>query len=66
VSPNIHPIQAGGSHPTGGVHTEQAKAFKSNDADEWQYWSRPFSEWGTSKRTVAAYLGFVYRLWETQ
>jgi hypothetical protein len=66
VSPNIHPIQGGGTHPTGGVHSEQAKAFKSNGTDEWQYWSRPFQDWGASKRTVAIYMGFIYRLWETQ
>jgi hypothetical protein len=66
VSPNIHPIQPGGSHPTGGVHADQARAFKSNDADQWQYWSRPFQNWGQTKRTVTVYMAFIWRLWETQ
>jgi hypothetical protein len=59
VSPAIHPVQAGGSHPTGGVHASPFGAA-------WQYWSRPFPLWPQSARTAAAYMGHVYTLWATQ
>jgi hypothetical protein len=66
VAPNIHPIQPGGMHPNGGVHADQARAFKANDQEEWQYWSRPYPDWGATKRTVTVYMAFIWRLWETQ
>lgn len=60
VSPQIHQILSGGEHPTGGVH--QSPDF----GGEWQYWSRPFQNWAQSKKTVAAYMSHIWRLWETQ
>jgi hypothetical protein len=59
VSPQIHPMVSGGTHPTGGIH---ASPFGGG----WQYWSRPFQNWAQSKKTVAAYMSHVWRLWETQ
>lgn len=60
VSPQIHPLQSGGVHPTGGVH--QSPAF----GGEWQYWSRPFTGWPQSKKTVAAYMSHIWCLWDSQ
>ena len=59
VSPQIHPLLSGGTHPTGGIH---ASPF----GGEWQYWSRPFQNWAQSKMTVAAFMNHIWRLWETQ
>jgi len=63
VSPRILPISGGGGvHPTGGVH-----AWNHFDSvgGEWEYWSRPFSQWNLSRRTVAAYMAHVFKLWAT-
>jgi hypothetical protein len=59
VSPHIHPIGQAGGHPAGAVHA-------SDFGSDWQYWSRPFSDWATSKRTVAAYMSHIWRLWDSQ
>jgi hypothetical protein len=66
VSPRIHPIHAQNDipHPRGGVHL--SAEFEKGAGGEWQYWSRPCSDWGQRKRTVAAYMAHVWRLWETQ
>lgn len=66
VSPDIHPINPHGQHPAGAVHREHAAAFQRALGGTWQYWSRPFSNWGTSKKTVAAYMSHVWRLWDSQ
>jgi hypothetical protein len=66
VSPHIHPIIAGGEHPTGGIHQSQAAPFQDALGGNWQYWSRPFPRWHTSKKTVAAYMAHIWRLWDSQ
>jgi hypothetical protein len=63
VSPPIHANQSGGTHPTGGIHDSPFAGFRDQ---KWQYWSRPFAEWGQTKKTVAAYLGHLWKLWDTQ
>ena len=63
VSPRIHPFQAGGSHPTGGVH---AWPQFNGAGGEWQYWSRPCNDWRAGKRDVAAYMAHILKLWATQ
>lgn len=66
VSPHIHPISgSGGVHPTGGIHRGSFTQF-DGAGGEWQYWSRPFIDWRASKKTVAAYLAHVLKLWATQ
>ncbi len=66
VSPHIQPIHPGNdkSHPAGGVH--QSPEFQRLAGGDWQYWSRPFQEWGQRKRTVTTYMAHLWRLWETQ
>jgi len=63
VSPSILPLRPeSGLHPSHGVH---ANRF-TRDGTDWQYWSRPFNEWNQRKKTVEAYMGHIFRLWETQ
>jgi hypothetical protein len=63
VSPSIHPVKPeNGAHPLHGIH---ANRF-TTDGTDWQYWSRPFSEWNQRKKTVEAYMGHILHLWETQ
>jgi hypothetical protein len=63
VSPSIHPLKPeSGTHPLHGVH---ANRFTTDDGD-WQYWSRPFSDWKERKKTVATYMSHIRHLWETQ
>ncbi len=66
VSPHIHPIHPAGDigHPLGAVH--ESKAFEQGAGGQWQYWSRPFTGWGQTKKTVAAYMSHVWRLWDSQ
>jgi hypothetical protein len=67
VSPHIHPINTnGGPHPTGSVHQSHAAAFQDALGGVWQYWSRPFPDWAASKKTVAAYMSHIWRLWDSQ
>ena len=68
VSPRIHPLHTNSDlgHPLGGVHEAHAEPFMQGAGGEWQYWSRPYPNWATSKKTVVAYMGHIYRLWETQ
>ena len=66
ISKIIHPVQSGGTHPTGGIHRDQARPFQDGLGGEWQYWSRPPAEWAASKKTVAAYMSHVWRLWDSQ
>jgi hypothetical protein len=66
VSSLIHPTQSGGAHPTGGVHRDQALPFQQALSGQWQYWSRPPADWAVSKKTVAAYMSHVWRLWDSQ
>ncbi|MFO1114416.1 MAG: hypothetical protein U1E28_01920 [Beijerinckiaceae bacterium] len=63
VSPRVLPISGGGgSHPNGGIH--DWKDFDSAGG-EWEYWSRPFNEWGLGRKTVGAYMAHVCKLWAT-
>ena len=66
VSPGIHPIHQSNDqpHPTGGVHP--SAEFQRLAGGSWQYWSRPFQNWGQTKRTVTVYMAHIWRLWETQ
>ncbi len=66
VSPQIHPIHGnnGKAHPKGGIHP--SPEFQKVAGGDWQYWSRPCPDWGQRKRTVAAYMSHIWRLWETQ
>ena len=66
ISPHIHPIKTDGHHPTGGIHQSQAEPFQRALGGEWQYWSRPYPDWATGKKTVAAYLSHIWRLWDSQ
>jgi hypothetical protein len=64
VSPRIHAFKDGGAHPTGGVI--KSPDFEAAAGGEWQYWSRPFKDWGQVKKTVACYMSHVWRLWDSQ
>ncbi len=67
VSPHIHPIKSEGGHPTGAVHRSHSQPFEAGAGGEWQYWSRPFSDWAQSKKKSAAvYMSHVWRLWDSQ
>ena len=66
VCPEIHPINSGGKHPLGAIHKSHAQPFEAGAGGAWQYWSRPFSDWSRSKRTVAAYMSHVWKLWDSQ
>lgn len=65
VSPHIHPLVAGGTHPTGGIHEQHSAAFLTTGG-RWQYWSRPFPNWAQEKKSVAVYMSHIWRLWDTQ
>lgn len=54
LSPRLLPLHPANDlpHPQGGVH-------ESPFGPEWEYWSRPFTGWGKTDRTVAAYLGHI-------
>jgi hypothetical protein len=64
VSPRIHAFQSGGNHPIGGIL--KSPDFEAGAGGEWQYWSRPFNEWGATKKSVATYLSHVWQLWDSQ
>lgn len=66
VSPHIHPINSDGPHPAGHVHQAHAVPFEQSAGGQWQYWSRPFLDWATSKKTVASYMSHIWRLWDSQ
>lgn len=66
VSEPIHRLQSGGQHPTGGIHSEHARPFQQALGGAWQYWSRPPANWATNQKDVAAYMGHVWHLWDTQ
>jgi Prokaryotic E2 family E len=61
LSPPLLPRHPGGDlpHPAGGVH-------ESPFGSDWQYWSRPFSEWSQTDRSVRAYMAFIRNLFLTQ
>lgn len=64
VSPRFYPNQGGGEHPRGGIH--DSADFQNALGGEWQYWSRPYKNWGAAKKAVATYMSHVWKLWDTQ
>ena len=66
VAALIHPFQGSGTHPTGGIHRDQAMGFQQSLGGQWQYWSRPPMNWNGGKKTVAMYMSHVWQLWVTQ
>ena len=66
VSPLIHPFSPNGAHPSGHIHESHSQPFREGAGGLWQYWSRPFTEWGQNKKTVAAYMSHIWRLWDSQ
>ena len=59
VNAILHQAGQSGAHP-------KANVSDSNFGSEWQYWSRPFPDWGPSKKTVATYMAHIFRLWDSQ
>lgn len=59
LSVQLHPIQGGGLHPTGGIH-------QSPFGTTWQYWSRPYVNWRPQAKPVRQYLAHINHLFETQ
>jgi hypothetical protein len=66
VSPHVFPINTSGAHPHGAIHVQQSANFSQALGEPWQYWSRPFQDWSTGRKTVAAYLSHIWRLWDSQ
>jgi hypothetical protein len=64
VSPHIHALNGEGQHPAGRVHA--SPSFQESMGGQWQYWSRPFPGWATTRKTVAAYMSHIWRLWDSQ
>jgi hypothetical protein len=48
----------GGSHPFGAIHDSPL-------GPEWEYWSRPFSEWNRTDRSVKTYMAHIKNLLAT-
>ncbi|MGI8402472.1 MAG: hypothetical protein ACR2NS_12845 [Gemmatimonadaceae bacterium] len=66
LSPPLLPLhpQNDAGHPVGGVHASDD--FERIAGDKWQYWSRPFLQWGTTDKSVRTYLRFLNQLFDTQ
>lgn len=60
ISPHLLPINAGGTHPSGGIHDNR------EFGGSWQYWSRPFPSWANTDRSVRIYMAHIRHLFETQ
>ncbi len=59
ISPHLLQInQNSGAHPNAGVHL-------SDIGPDWQYWSRPFPEWGRSTKSARVYMAHIRHLFET-
>jgi hypothetical protein len=57
IKPHILPITGSmGSHPFGGIHAW------AKPEDEFQYWSRPFSDWDSTDKDMRTYLAFLRTL----
>lgn len=66
VSPHIHPLSPDSRpHPTGAVHETQAVPFRVAGGD-WQYWSRPCPRPVGTDKPVAAYMRYIWQLWDSQ
>jgi hypothetical protein len=58
-NPHLLPITGGGgSHPNGAIHTSPLGL-------DWQYWSRPFSDWPKTSRTAKDYMSHIRHLLDT-
>lgn len=66
VSPRVFPINTAGAHPHGRIWADQARPFADGEGGEWEYWSRPCSDWATRPKTVAAYMNHLWNLWDSQ
>jgi hypothetical protein len=59
VFPRLLPLNPqAGSHPDCGIN-------ESPFGPEWEYWSRPFPEWGRTDHKVRTYMAFIRHLFET-
>ncbi len=59
IKPHLMPFTGGGGvHPTGGIHQ------RNLPTEEWQYWSRPFSNWNNSEKNAKEYLAFIRTLFD--
>lgn len=60
VSPRLLPLNpAQGPHPNGGIH--ESREFGA----DWEYWSRPFPDWGLTDHTVRTYMAHIRHLFDT-
>lgn len=60
VSPPLLPNNSSSNaHPGGGVHPSPL-------GSDWQYWSRPFSDWTKSDRSARAYMAHITALFDSQ
>jgi hypothetical protein len=58
LRPRLLPLNPGAAaHPN--------RSHESPFGGEWEYWSRPFSDWSRSNKTVSDYLAFVRHLFAT-
>jgi hypothetical protein len=58
LTPRLLPLNPGAA-----AHPE--RSHQSPFGEEWEYWSRPFSDWSRSPKTVSDYLAFVRHLFAT-
>ena len=59
IKPHILPITGGGGeHPFGGIHQFNLPT------PEFQYWSRPCSNWSDAEKHVKSYLSFLRTLFD--
>ena len=58
ISPQILPL-----NPTATTHPE--KVANSDFGAKFEYWSRPYQNWGKDGRDVGAYLAFIRHLFAT-
>jgi hypothetical protein len=59
IKPHLLPISGGGgSHPYGGIHQ------RNLPTSEFQYWSRPFTNWNNSSKNAKEYLAFIRTLFD--
>ncbi|OZB41960.1 MAG: hypothetical protein B7X46_14740 [Thiomonas sp. 15-66-11] len=66
VSPRVFPINTGGAHPHGRIWADHARAFAEAEGGDWEYWSRPCSDWGIRPKTIASYMSHLWQLWDSQ
>jgi hypothetical protein len=58
LRPRLLPLNPGAAaHPD--------RSHQSPFGTDWEYWSRPFSDWSRSRKTVSDYLAFVRHLFAT-